>query len=68
MVKDGRADFHSGLYKTPARETFLSFSVPVFDVQDSLAFKTSRKPMMLAELSGAKVGCDCRVGRRNRAS
>ena len=56
MVKDGRADFHSGLYKTPERETVLSFSVPVFDVQDSLAFKTSRKPMMLAELSGARVG------------
>ncbi len=56
MVKDGRADFHSGLYKTPKRETFLSFSVPIFDVQDSLAFKTSRKPMMLAELSGARVG------------
>jgi len=56
MVKDGRADFHSGLYKTPERETFLSFSVPVFDVQDNLAFKTSQKPMTLAELSGARVG------------
>ena len=56
MVEDGRADFHSGLYKTPEREASLSFSVPVFEVQDSLAFKTSCKPMMLAELSGYRVG------------
>ena len=56
MVKDGRADIHSGLYKTRARETFLSFSVPIFTVQGSLAFKTSREPLTLAELSGARVG------------
>ena len=56
MVKDGRADFHSGLYKTPEREAFLSFSDPVFEVQDSLAFKTNFKPRMLPELSGDRVG------------
>jgi len=56
MVKDGRADFHSGLYKTRERESFLSFSDPVFAVQDCLAFKSSREPVMLAELSGYPVG------------
>ena len=56
MVKDGSADFHSGLYKTPERETVLSFSGPIFEVQDSLAFKKSRKPLMLEELSGTRVG------------
>ena len=56
MVKDGRADFHSGLYKTPERESFLAFSDPVFAVQDCLVFKANREPIMLAELSGYRVG------------
>ena len=30
MIKDGRADIHSGLFKSRERETFLSFSVPYF--------------------------------------
>jgi ABC-type amino acid transport substrate-binding protein len=56
MVEDGEADFHSGLYKTPERETVLSFSTPVFAVQDCLAFNANQKPQMLEELSGLRVG------------
>jgi len=66
MVKDGRADFHSGLYKTPERETFLSFSAPVFPVQDSLAYKSIRKPMTLEELSGDRVGVIAGTGEESQ--
>ena len=47
LVKDGKADMHSGLHKTQEQETFLSFSEPVFAVQDNLAFRTNQNPLTL---------------------
>jgi len=56
LVKEGKADFHSGLFKTRAREKFLSFSVPVFAAQERLAFRKDQKPLRLDELKGERVG------------
>ena len=56
LVKEGKADLHSGLFKTRAREEFLSFSVPVFATQDRLAFRKDQKPLSLDELKGERVG------------
>ncbi len=56
LVKEGKADIHSGLYKTREREDFLSFSAPIFAVRDNLAFRAMETPVMLNELSDEKVG------------
>ncbi len=56
LVEEGKVDVHSGLYKTQARDEVLSFSVPLFAVQDRLAFKVDQEPLPLKQLSGKKVG------------
>lgn len=56
LIRDGKADLHSGLFKTRMREEFLSFSVPIFAAQDKLAFKTDQEPLSMDELKGKAVG------------
>jgi len=56
MVKEGKADIHSGLFKTKAREEYFSFSAPLFAVQDKLAFRADQDPVMLNQMSDERVG------------
>ncbi len=56
MVKEGKADFHSGLLKTPEREAFLSFSIPIFATQNRLAFRTGQEHLGFDGLGGERVG------------
>ena len=56
MVKEGKADIHSGLFKTKAREEIFSFSTPLFSIQEKLAFGTDQDPLTLNQLSEKRVG------------
>jgi len=56
-VRDGRADIHSGLFKSAERAAWMAFSEPIYELKTGLYFKSGgRQPVPLAELAGARVG------------
>jgi len=57
MVKDGRADLHAGLFRTPEREVYLEYSLPLVEVDYYIFTHPSVRPIAtLEELSGFVVG------------
>jgi len=66
LVKEGKADIHSGLFKTPEREKFLSFSAPIIAVQDNLAFRRGQNPLTLDELAHETVGVIAGTGEESQ--
>ena len=57
MVKDGRADLHAGLFKTPEREEYLAYSSPLFKVDYYIFTHPSLRPISSpSDLAGLAVG------------
>jgi PAS domain S-box-containing protein len=55
-MRKGTTDIHSGLFRTPQREEYLYFSLPIYFSRSSFAFRKSQKPLSQEELAKAKVG------------
>ena len=54
-VRTGGADIHSGLFKTPQREAWMAFSVPIHRIQTSLFFTSGDRIVSLEDLAGEQV-------------
>ena len=58
-LKEGRADIHSGLFRSGEREKTLGFSKPFYQVESGFFHKRGQKaPHSLADLNGQKVGVE----------
>ncbi len=56
-LRDGSADFHSGLYRTEVRSDWIDFSKPIYETRSSLFYHVDQgKISGLDELEGQKVG------------
>ena len=56
-LKNGSADFHSGLYRTEDRSIWMDFSQPIYEVRSNLFYHVNRGEISgLNELDGQKVG------------
>ena len=56
-LKDGSADFHSGLYRTESRSTWMDFSQPIYETRSNLFYHVDSGEISgLDELEGRKVG------------
>ncbi|BCS89843.1 transporter substrate-binding domain-containing protein [Pseudodesulfovibrio sediminis] len=56
MVKSGKADVHSGLFKNANRSEWLAFSTPLHSLKSALYYRTHSKPLSFNSLKGVKVG------------
>ncbi len=57
MLKQGEVDLHAGLFKTPEREAFLTYSSPILNLDYFIFTHMSLYPMKsLSETSGLMVG------------
>jgi multidrug resistance efflux pump len=54
-MRTGKADIHSGLFRTPERGKYLYFSLPVYYARDGFAFNRRQKPLSQAELARARA-------------
>ncbi|MET0065725.1 MAG: transporter substrate-binding domain-containing protein [Candidatus Thiodiazotropha sp.] len=56
-LKQGRADFHMGLYASSQRSEWLAFSKPYLSAPATLYFRPrADRPPQLADLGGARIG------------
>ena len=56
-LRDGSADFHSGLYSTEGRSTWVNFSQPIHETRSNLFYRVDHGEISgLDELEGQKVG------------
>jgi polar amino acid transport system substrate-binding protein len=56
-VKNGEADIHMGLFRTPEREKWLNFTQPIYEVESRLFFPQREEAITaLSDLAGKKVG------------
>lgn len=56
MLKSGKADIHSGLFKNPQRAKWLDFSDTLHTIKSALYHRTSSKTPSFETLKGQKVG------------
>jgi len=56
MVKSGKADVHSGLFKNDQRASWLDFSDTLHSINSAFYQRTDSKPLLMEQLDGKKFG------------